>query len=87
MSKLIPSPPFNSPLIGEDGKPTKSGSEWLNLIWLAANSVTESGTTAQRPTTNLWIGRVYMDTTLGMPIWVSAVTPSIVWVDATGASA
>ena len=81
---MIPTPPFNAALFDKDGKVTKVGSEWLNLIWLAANSLTEYGTTAQRPTANLWIGRPYFDTTLVQPIWVSAVTPAVVWVDATG---
>jgi len=83
---MIPTPPFNAALFDKDGKVTKVGSEWLNLIWLAANSLTEYGTTAQRPTANLWIGRPFMDTTLGQPIWVQAVTPAVVWIDATGTS-
>lgn len=81
---MIPTPPFNSALFDKDGKVTKSGSEWLNLIWLAANSVTESGTTAQRPTANLWRGRPYYDFTIDKPIYVNAVTPSVVWKDAAG---
>jgi len=81
---MIPNPPFSSPLFDEYGKVTRVGSEWLNLMWLAANSVTESGTTAQRPTANLWIGRPFYDLTLNLPINVNAVTPSVVWKDAAG---
>jgi hypothetical protein len=81
---MIPSPPFNSALFDKDGKVTKVGSEWLNLIWLASNSVTESGTTAQRPTANLWIGRPYFDLTLNYPVYVYAVTPSVIWKNAAG---
>ena len=80
---MIPSPPYNTALLDKDGKPTRSGSEWLNLIWLAANSVTESGTTAQRPTSSLWIGRYYYDTTLNLPIYVNSVSPAV-WKDAAG---
>ena len=41
------------------------------------------GTTAQRPTApTLW--QQYGDTTLGKPIWCKQITPSVVWIDATG---
>lgn len=46
-------------------------------------AVTSSGTTAQRPTKLLYVGRPYFDTTLGKPIWLKSVGP-VVWVDATG---
>ena len=42
-----------------------------------------SGTTGNRPT-NVGVGYPYFDTTLGKPIYVKVITPSIVWVDATG---
>jgi len=44
-----------------------------------------SGTTANRPTTYLWVGRIYFDTTLGKPVWLKSVSPSV-WVDAAGTS-
>lgn len=80
---MIPEIPITA-LIDENGRPTKSGAEWLTLIWLSSNSVTESGTTAQRPTTKLWLGRPFYDTTLSKPVFVNAVTPSVVWKDAAG---
>jgi len=83
---MINTPPITGPIVDRDGMVTMTIASWLHFMWLAANSVTESGTTAQRPTANLWVGRPFMDTTLGKPIWVNAVTPSVVWVDATGAS-
>lgn len=39
-----------------------------------------SGTTSNRPTTNLYTGLYYFDTTLGKPIWYNGSG----WVDATG---
>lgn len=81
---MIPTPPLNSELVDKDGRITRSGAEWLNFMWLAANSLTESGTTAQRPTDKLWLGRVFYDTTLNMPVFVNAVTPAVVWKDAAG---
>ena len=82
---MIPVIPITALFDGE-GKPTKAGAEWFNLIWYAANSVMESGTTAQRPTASLWLGRPYYDTTLSKPVFVNAVTPSVVWKDAAGNS-
>jgi hypothetical protein len=39
-----------------------------------------SGTTANRPATELLIGQYYFDTTLGIPIWYNGTN----WVNATG---
>jgi len=82
---MIPEPPRPDAFV-ERALITKNAQEWLTLIWLSANALQESGTTAQRPTVRLWVGRPYFDTTLGQPIWVSAVSPSVVWVDATGST-
>ena len=41
---------------------------------------TISGTAAQRPAVNLYIGQMYFDTTVGIPIWWNGTD----WVDATG---
>ena len=46
-----------------------------------------TGPTASRPTTGLVVGGTwYFDTTLGKPVFLKQITPSIVWVDATGAT-
>lgn len=80
---MIPEPP-RPDLFTEGQLTTRSAQEWLTLVWMSANAIQESGTTAQRPTTSLWIGRPYYDTTLNLPIWVNAVSPSVVWKDAAG---
>lgn len=59
---------------------------WRNFfgdVQTICNALTQSGTTANRPSTFLWTGRMYFDTTLGKPIWYKTVG----WVDATGAAA
>lgn len=43
-------------------------------------AISNSGTSAQRPTENLYIGQFYFDTTLSKPIWYKGDS----WVDATG---
>lgn len=55
---------------------------WLNQVFRICFAQQQSGTTALRPTTGLWIGRRYYDTTLSKPIWVSQVTPTVVWSEA-----
>lgn len=44
------------------------------------------GTTAARPTADLELGQMFFDSTIGKPIWLKATTPSVVWVDSTGAA-
>ena len=58
---------------------------FMSQLYQAALSVTMSGTTANRPTKFLWIGRRYFDTTLTKPIWVKSVSAGVAtWCDATG---
>jgi hypothetical protein len=48
-----------------------------------ASDVVSSGTTANRPTVNLYAGKPYFDTTLGLPVWYKG--PG--WVKADGTAA
>lgn len=50
---------------------------------LVLNTVNMSGLTSDRPIDNLYIGMSYFDTTLGKPVWLKSVKPSV-WVLATG---
>lgn len=59
--------------------------QWFQRVQNVATALSQSGPTATRPATGLWIGRRYFDTDLGIPVWVSAVKPAV-WVDATGAT-
>jgi len=78
-----------SPKLG--GVPRAPGREdpvwggWVDTVHGIAQDVSNSGTTAQRPTANQYIGKPYFDTTLGKPIWLSAMGSPPTWVDATGA--
>ena len=53
--------------------------------WLSP--VGQSGTTAQRPVNArgvfMYVGRSYFDTTLGIPIWVKSLNPTV-WINASG---
>lgn len=62
-----------------DSTPTSGSSNFITSGGVY-NALYKSGTTAQRPTTNLVIGMQYFDTTLGQPIWWNGTA----WVDALG---
>lgn len=70
---------FNFPL---DKSMSRAHVAWFGAMGRLANAITSSGTSTNRPTTGLWVGRPYWDTTLGKPIWYK--DPG--WVDATGAA-
>ena len=52
--------------------------------WLGPQG--QKGATSARPTTNLYVGLSYFDTTLGYPVFVKQVSPSVVWVNASGST-
>lgn len=68
--------------VSDDNGPTRGWLKWFRIATDTCNSARDSGTTAQRPTENLWVGRTYFDISLGKPVWYSGSD----WVDATGSS-
>lgn len=76
--------PADTPLVDDKKALTVPWGQWFSLVQGTVLSVRQSGTTANRPTKVLWVGRPYFDTTLGIPIWVQSVNPAV-WIDATGA--
>lgn len=63
-------------------------SAWFTQAFQVLFAAQQSGTTAQRPTTNLWPGRPYFDTSLGTngkPIFVNKAATG--WVLADGTTA
>ena len=79
---LIAQPP-NSALVTPDGMASPGWSPFFSAVFRLLTAMTQSGTTAQRPTTFLWVGRFYYDTTLAMPIWYKG--PG--WIKADGTAA
>jgi hypothetical protein len=55
---------------------------YFNLLdgYLSSVVIPPSGPTADRPTTNLFVGDYYFDTTLNLPIWYDGTD----WIDAAG---
>ena len=75
--------PSNSVMVDENGNITQPWMAWVQRVHDLAISLQRSGTTANRPVSNLWIGMVYFDTTLGKPVWLKSTGPSV-WVDGVG---
>lgn len=78
--------PSNDPLTDDRGFAFRTWAQWLNYVHMTITAVRQSGATADRPTTLLWIGRQFYDTTLNKPVYVAAVRPTV-WRDASGAIA
>lgn len=83
---VINNPPLQTSVDMISGGNALSVSQpWATFFSTAYNilaAVSQSGTTANRPTSFLYTGRTYFDTTLGLPIWYKIAG----WVNATGAA-
>lgn len=66
---------------GQVNIPADKASDLLKQGWTIVSATT--GATASRPTTGLFAGYVHLDTTLGKPVFVKSLNPTV-WVDATG---
>jgi hypothetical protein len=76
--------PLSTPLvIPSTGQLPKEWMSWFQQVANAVNSLYQYGTTAQRPTTGVYVGQMYFDTTKGFPIFIKSVNP-IVWVNGAG---
>ena len=81
----IPSLNQRQPIVDNQGTIDQSLSIKLNQVfaWITENS--QHGTTAQRPTENLYIGRLYRDDTLGYHVHVHSINPTV-WKNEAGVS-
>ena len=69
----------NPPLVGV----IPALATWFTQVFVICFSIQQSGTTAEMPTKNLWIGRRYYNKTLQKPVYVSTISPTV-WRDAVG---
>lgn len=77
--------PLREPVVDEQRLAQGSWNNWFSLAFIILFDQQNSGTTAQRPTTNLYVGKTYFDTSLstkGKPIWIGK--DGSTWVDAAG---
>lgn len=85
---LINLPPLREEMILSDGRLSLAWTNWFMQAFRGVLSVYESGTTAQRPVTGLWPGRIYFDTSLGAngkPIFCNKTATGWVLADGTAA--
>ena len=83
---LISPPPTGEPFDDANGQPSRPWYEWTINIFRSARKYRGVGTTAGRPVNGLEVGDWYYDTTLGYPVWVHQISPSIIWHNGAGAS-
>ena len=76
---LINTPP-QTPVIAADGNNDQAWTTFFSNAFTILTSVSQSGTTADRPVKLLWVGRTYFDTTINRPIWYSGTN----WIKADG---
>jgi hypothetical protein len=72
------------PMFDRAGNFTPAWAGWFSQAQQILQDAANSGTTAQRPTTILYIGKPFFDTTLGVPICLKSVNPPV-WVNGVGA--
>lgn len=75
--------PAKDPLVDENRMSFRTWMQWFSTAHSYILSIAQSGSTANRPVSGLWIGRQFYDTTLNKPVYVSAVNPTV-WRDAAG---
>lgn len=64
-------------------RPTLAWATFFSNAYQLLYMLTQSGTTANRPTKFLWVGRYFYDTTINKPIWVNSVAAGVAtWKDA-----
>lgn len=69
----------------KNGQITPPFASWFHKAFVLLFAIQQSGTTASRPTKQMWVGRPYFDTTINKPIWAKTISGvTVTWVDATG---
>ena len=64
---------------------TPAWAGWFSTAQYILQDMSNSGTTAQRPIKNQYIGKPYFDTSLGLKIWMKTPGAAPVWVNGAGA--
>jgi hypothetical protein len=82
--------PLSMDLNAKGGTTASAWRAWLSQLFGVASTVNNAGTTANRPVGSsqipLAIGQRYFDTTLGIPVWIKSLNPTV-WVNASGVPA
>lgn len=90
MSQLLSQPPLRAKIADNDGllpSDPFGWVAWFHKIQILLSATVQSGTTAERPTTGLYVGRIFFDESLGTagkPIFRDKNNTG--WVDAAGSA-
>lgn len=81
--------PLNAPLVtGDTRSIAPAWRAWFSQLFGVAQSLGTNGTTAQRPIGTaqvpLYVGQMFFDSTLGYPVFVKSLNPTV-WVNGAGA--
>lgn len=81
----------DAPLLDDQRRITAPWLQWFRIAGVTIAAVRQSGPTAERPTSGLWVGMEYFDTTLNRPVYVYNVAMAAAgtggWVGADGLTA
>ena len=85
---LNPIPSSGNPIVDQQGRLTAIWQAFFSSVHDWLGPVGGHATTARRPVTTpqnfLYIGYMFFDDTLGKPIFVKTLNPTV-WIDASGA--
>ena len=79
----VEQPPFREQLVKEDGTLSDGWVRWIQQLHTFISAANDAGTTANRPTKNLWVGRPYFDTDLGYQVIIESLNPTV-WIPGSG---
>lgn len=67
-------------LVLDDKKPSRTMAVWLSQASQMLTALGSSGTTADRPTAFIFVGRTYFDIDLGIPVFYDGTN----WINSAG---
>lgn len=80
---MIGPPPNKNKVQDENGNVDSAWQSFFSDVYDAVVSLQNTGPTTKRPTTALFIGMSFFDSTLNKPIWLRSARPNV-WVTADG---
>jgi hypothetical protein len=80
--------PLGQTITAKGGATSSPWFAWLSQLFTVAAPLGSNGTTARRPVPSpqlaLYIGQMYFDSTLGYPVFIKSLNPTV-WVNGAGA--
>lgn len=82
-----PAPLLAAVLTGDTKQVAPTWRAWFSQLFGTVQAIGTNGSTANRPsgtpTVPLYIGQGYFDSTLGYPVWIKSLSPTV-WVNGAG---